>query len=69
VTDIIPGYMQFLDLVRDCISVFGLEPLPVNDVRTAHPLSSNTTMLHGEYMMEDVRHHSGNWSVSTLQDD
>lgn len=32
----LPGYMQYLDLVRDCIAVFGLWPLPPNDVETAH---------------------------------
>jgi hypothetical protein len=69
VADNITGYMQYLDLVRDCISVFGLEPLPANDVRNAHRLSRNTTMLHGEYAMEDDRHHSGDRSVSTLEDD
>jgi hypothetical protein len=69
VADNITGYMQYLDLVRDCISVFGLEPLPANDIRTAHQLSGNTTMLHhGEYAMEDARHHCDAWSVSTLDD-
>lgn len=32
----LPGYMQYLDLVRDCIDVFSLEPLPANEVETKH---------------------------------
>lgn len=36
VADNLPGYMQYLDLVRDCIDVFSLKPLPPNEVKTKH---------------------------------
>lgn len=35
-TDNLPGYMQYLDLIRDCISAFSLPALPDNVVETAH---------------------------------
>lgn len=36
VADNLPGYMQYLDLVRDCISLFSLTPLPLNEIETQH---------------------------------
>lgn len=36
VADNLPEYMQYLDLIRDCIDVFGLEPLPPNVVEKKH---------------------------------
>jgi hypothetical protein len=33
VADNLPGYMQYLDLIRDCIEIFSLEPLPPNVVQ------------------------------------
>jgi hypothetical protein len=36
VADNLPGVMQYLDLVRDCIEVFDLPRLPPNDVQHAH---------------------------------
>ena len=34
--DNLPGVMQYLDLVRDCIEIFDLPRLPPNDVQHAH---------------------------------
>jgi len=36
VADNLPGVMQSLDLVRDCIAIFNLPRLPPNDVQHAH---------------------------------
>ena len=36
VADNLPGVMQYLDLVRDCIEIFDLLRLPPNDVQNAH---------------------------------
>jgi hypothetical protein len=36
VADNLPGVMQYLDLVRDCIEIFDLPRLPLNDVQHAH---------------------------------
>jgi hypothetical protein len=36
VADNLPGYMQYLDLIRDCITLFSLEPMPPNEVETQH---------------------------------
>ena len=36
VADNLPGVMQYLDLVRDCIEIFGLLKLPPNEVQHAH---------------------------------
>lgn len=36
VADNLPGCMQYLDLVRDCIDIFSLEKLPPNIVQTAN---------------------------------
>jgi hypothetical protein len=36
VADNLPGVMQYLDLVRDCIVIFDLPRLPPNDVQKAH---------------------------------
>lgn len=33
VADNLPGYMQYLDLIRDCIELFALERLPPNVVQ------------------------------------
>ena len=63
------GYMQYLDLVRDCIEVFGLEPLPPNDVRTAHELSDDTILRgHAEYAAEDIRLNGSDRAVSEFNE-
>lgn len=36
VADNLPGLMQYLDLVRDCVEMFDLPKLPPNDVQHAH---------------------------------
>lgn len=52
----LPGYMQYLDLIRDCIEVFSLEPLPPNEVETEHPFNSAVSLSYA-YAGEDHRHH------------
>lgn len=41
VADNLPDYMQYLDLIRDCIAVFSLTPLPPNYVEIAHPFNDS----------------------------
>lgn len=52
----LPGYMQYLDLIRDCIEVFSLEPLPPNEVETEHPFNSAVSLSYA-YAGEDHRLH------------
>jgi len=52
----LPGYMQYLDLIRDCIEIFSLEPLPPNEVETQHPFNSVVSVSYA-YAGEDNRHH------------
>lgn len=52
----LPGYMQYLDLVRDCIDVFSLEPLPPNEVETKHPFDGISTQSFA-YAAFDHLHH------------
>jgi hypothetical protein len=57
VADNLPGYMQYLDLIRDCIALFSLKPLPPNQVETQHVFER----LWGRdyvYAAEDDRQHS-----------
>lgn len=56
VADNLPGYMQYLDLIRDCIEIFFLEPLPPNEVETEHPFNSAVSLSYA-YAGEDHRHH------------
>lgn len=49
--------MQFLDLVRDCISVFALTPLPPNNLQVAHDFGNGSQpnpYIPG-YVAEDSR--------------
>ena len=50
------GYMQYLDLIRDCIELFSLEPMPPNEVETQHPFKSHVSCSYA-YAGEDNRHH------------
>jgi hypothetical protein len=66
VAENLPGCMQYLDLVRDCISVFGLATLPPNVVQTSHPLSSGSILeaRNSGFVSEDIRLQSGKEPVS-----
>lgn len=52
----LPGYMQYLDLIRDCIELFSLEPMPPNEVETEHEFNSDVNVSYS-YAGEDNRHH------------
>jgi hypothetical protein len=52
----LPGYMQYLDLIRDCIELFSLEPMPPNEVETEHEFNSDVNLSYS-YAGEDNRHH------------
>lgn len=56
VADNLPGYKQYLDLVRDCIAVFGLTLLPPNDVTTVHPFDGIMDRSY-KYAAYDHCHH------------
>lgn len=48
--------MQYLDLVRDCIAVFSLCPLPPNDIQTAHTFSNSFDASY-TYETNDIKQH------------
>lgn len=48
--------MQYLDLVRDCIDIFSLLPLPPNDVEAAHVFHGTMDRSYG-YALYDAEHH------------
>jgi hypothetical protein len=54
VADNLPGYMQYLDLIRDYIAVFYLKPLPPNQVETQH-IFSNLWGRDYAYAAEDIQ--------------
>jgi hypothetical protein len=56
VADNLPGYMQYLDLLRDCIEVFALTALPPNVVLSAHPFHGTMDRSY-EYAAYDHTHH------------
>ena len=56
VADNLPGYMQYLDLIRDCIKLLSLEPLPPNKVETQHVFGGLGGFSYA-YAGEDNRHH------------
>ena len=56
VADNLPDYMQYLDLVRDCIELFSLEPLPPNVVETQHIFGTLYRRSYA-YAAEDNRLH------------
>jgi hypothetical protein len=58
--------MQFLDLVRDCISLFGLAPLPPNNLKADHDFgnSGRPNPYTTGYVAEDIRLHRKDTSVS-----
>lgn len=56
VADNLPGYMQYLDLVRDCIDVFSLEPLPPNEIETKHVFSSLWGLSYDYAAFDDLHH-------------
>jgi hypothetical protein len=57
VADNLPDYMQYLDLVRDCIELFALEPLPPNEVETQHVFGRVYNRSYA-YAAEDHRLHA-----------
>ena len=48
--------MQYLDLIRDCIKLLSLEPLPPNKVETQHVFGGLGGFSYA-YAGEDNRHH------------
>jgi hypothetical protein len=54
VADNLPGYMQYLDLIRDCIAVFSLKPLPPNQVESQH-IFGNLWGRDYAYAAEDIQ--------------
>lgn len=54
--DNLPGYMQYLDLIRDCISLFSLEQLPDNVIEKQHDFGSVGNICYA-YAAEDNRLH------------
>lgn len=63
----LPGQMQYLDLVRDCISIYSLEPLPPNDVQTAHRMGTNSQVgSSGMFAAEDNKNHYVDVTASKL---
>jgi hypothetical protein len=57
VADNLPDYMQYLDLVRDCIELFSLVPLPPNMVETQHVFGRVYNRSYA-YAAEDHRLHA-----------
>lgn len=54
--DNLPGYMQYLDLVRDCIEVFSLVALPPNVVETAHAFDGTMDRSYAYAAYDDKQH-------------
>ncbi|KAM0712160.1 hypothetical protein Q7P37_011254 [Cladosporium fusiforme] len=52
----LPGYMQYVDLVRDCINIFQPPPLPPNAVETAHAFDGMMTRSY-TYADYDAKQH------------
>jgi len=74
VADNLPGVMQYLDLVRDCISVFDLPRLPPNEIQEAHPFdgSMNRSFKYAAYdHVENKKHRvtSKQWVPRSLTRD
>jgi hypothetical protein len=66
VAENLPECMQFLDLVRDCISLFGLAPLPPNNLKADHDFGNSfrPNPYTTGYVAEDIRLHRKDTSVS-----
>lgn len=56
VADNLPGVMQYLDLLRDCIELFSLTPLPPNNVESHHIFYDPTSRDY-TYAAYDARQH------------